>query len=92
MSALAEARARAALAAAGLSSDVPLVPLRSVTNEVWVAGDHIVRMNRRQDHRLEREALLAALRYIEGRLPAHDTKSIAQARAAIAKATGKEAV
>lgn len=40
----------------------------------------------------EREALLAALRYIEGRLPAHDTKSIAQARAAIAKATGKEAV
>ena len=59
MSALAEARARAALADAGLSSDVPLVPLRSVTNEVWVAGDHIVRMNRRQDHRLEREALLA---------------------------------
>jgi hypothetical protein len=31
--------------------------------------------------------LLAVLRYIEGRLPAHDTKSIAQARAAIRKAT-----
>ena len=59
MSALAEARARHALADAGLSSDVTLVPLRSVTNEVWVAGEHIVRLNRRQDHRLEREALLA---------------------------------
>lgn len=59
MSALAEARARAALADAGLSSDVTLVPLRSVTNEVWVAGEHIVRLNRRVDHRLEREAMLA---------------------------------
>lgn len=59
MSALAEARARHALADAGLNSDVTLVPLRSVTNEVWVAGEHIVRLNRRQDHRLEREALLA---------------------------------
>lgn len=59
MSALAEARARAALADAGLSSDVTLVPLRSVTNEVWVAGEHVVRLNRRQDRRLEREALLA---------------------------------
>ncbi len=59
MSALAEARARAALVDAGLSSDVTLIPLRSVTNEVWVGGEHIVRLNRRQDHRLEREALLA---------------------------------
>jgi hypothetical protein len=31
--------------------------------------------------------LLAVLQYIEGRLPAHDTKSISQAKAAIAKAT-----
>src|SRR3954452_20373289 len=59
MSAFAEARARHALADAGLNSDVPLVPLRSVTNEVWVAGEHIVRLNRRQDHRLQREAMLA---------------------------------
>lgn len=31
--------------------------------------------------------LLAVLQYIEGRLPAHDTKAISQARAAIAEAT-----
>ena len=46
MSALAEAGS-VPPAEAGLSSDVTLVPLRSVTNEVWVAGEHIVRLNRR---------------------------------------------
>jgi aminoglycoside phosphotransferase (APT) family kinase protein len=61
MSALAEARARNALADAGLNSDVTLIPLRSVTNEVWVAGEYIVRLNRRQDHRLQREAALAPM-------------------------------
>jgi len=34
--------------------------------------------------------LLAALKYIEGRLPSHDTRSIQQARIAIAKAEGTE--
>lgn len=34
--------------------------------------------------------LLATLRYISGRLPAHDTKSIANAEAAIYKATGEK--
>jgi len=58
MSALAQARARQALADAGLNSDVRLEPLRSPTNEVWMTGEYIVRLNRRHDQRLFREATL----------------------------------
>ena len=57
---LAEMRARMALAAAGLDADRPLTPLESATNEVWAAGDVVVRVNRRTQTRLRREAALAA--------------------------------
>lgn len=57
---LAELRARSALTSAGLDPDVLLVPLESVTNEVWASDDHIVRVNRRLHSRLRREADLVA--------------------------------
>jgi hygromycin-B 7''-O-kinase len=53
------ARARHALAKAGLDPSVELHPLSSVTNEVWAAGRHIVRVNRHPVPRLWREATLA---------------------------------
>jgi aminoglycoside phosphotransferase (APT) family kinase protein len=56
---LAEMRARKALAAAGIDADRPLVPLESATNEVWAAGDVVVRVNRRTQARLRREAALS---------------------------------
>lgn len=59
MNGLAEARARSALAKAGLNPKVPLTPLSSVTNEVWLAGDHVIRVNRHPVQRLYREAILA---------------------------------
>ncbi|HYF45710.1 MAG TPA: aminoglycoside phosphotransferase family protein [Acidimicrobiales bacterium] len=58
---LAMARARAALAKAGLDPSVDLQPLSSVTNEVWLAGKHVVRVNRHPVPRLWREATLATM-------------------------------
>jgi hygromycin-B 7''-O-kinase len=60
-SAMAQARARGALAKAGLESQVELEPLPSVTNEVWAADDVIVRVNPRPVPRLWREATLDAM-------------------------------
>ncbi|MBA2282030.1 MAG: phosphotransferase [Acidimicrobiia bacterium] len=67
---LAELRARRALATARIDPETPLVAVESVTNEVWSAGDAIVRVNRRIHPRLRREAELvehlpAALHYPE---------------------------
>jgi hygromycin-B 7''-O-kinase len=56
---LAELRARRALAGARLDPDTPLHQVESVTNEVWSAGDAVVRVNRRIHPRLRREAELA---------------------------------
>ncbi len=53
---LAELRARQTLAEAGLDIDVPLERASSVTNEVWLTPEHVVRVNRRADGRLRREA------------------------------------
>lgn len=61
MSALAKARARQALADAGLPSEGPLEPLRSVTNEVWLSDEYLVRLNRRQDGRLQKEMAIGGL-------------------------------
>ena len=58
---LAKARARSALAAAGLDPGVPLVRASSVTNEVWLTADVAIRVNRRLGPRLAREAKLAPL-------------------------------
>ncbi len=58
---MAMARARAALAKAGLDPSVELQPLSSVTNEVWLAGKHVVRVNRHPVPRLWREATLATM-------------------------------
>jgi aminoglycoside phosphotransferase (APT) family kinase protein len=58
---MAMARARAALAKAGLDPSVELQPLSSVTNEVWLAGKHIVRVNRHPVPRLWREATLSTM-------------------------------
>lgn len=61
MSALAKARARQALADAGLPSEGNLEPLRSVTNEVWLSDEYLVRLNRRQDGRLQKEMAIGGL-------------------------------
>ena len=61
MSALAKARARQALADAGLPAQGPLEPLRSVTNEVWLSDDYLIRLNRRQDGRLQKEMAIGGL-------------------------------
>lgn len=61
MSALAKARARQALADAGLPSEGVLEPLRSVTNEVWLSDEYLVRLNRRQDNRLQKEMAIGGL-------------------------------
>ena len=66
---LAEMRARKALTAAGIEADRPLTPLESATNEVWGAGDVVVRVNRRTQARLRREAALAAVLPPEVRYP-----------------------
>lgn len=58
---LAVARARIALDAAGLNPDVALTRASSVTNEVWLTPDLVVRVNSRLDHRLRREADLARM-------------------------------
>jgi aminoglycoside phosphotransferase len=54
-----EARARRALEGAGLDMMMPLERASSVTNEVWVADRYVIRVNRRPDQRLRREAQLA---------------------------------
>jgi hygromycin-B 7''-O-kinase len=58
--ALAEVRARQALQSAKLDSTVDLRPASSVTNEVWLSREHVVRVNRKTDRRLRREVQLAA--------------------------------
>jgi aminoglycoside phosphotransferase len=55
---MAMARARHALLQAGLDSTVPLEPASSVTNEVWLTPHHVIRVNRRPNQRLRREAIL----------------------------------
>ena len=55
---MAMARARHALVQAGLDATVPLEPASSVTNEVWLSPTHVVRVNRRPNQRLRREAIL----------------------------------
>ena len=55
------ARAKHALEAAQLESNVPLTRASSVTNEVWLTPDFAIRVNRRPDHRLRREAQLGPL-------------------------------
>lgn len=57
-SGLAIARARYALESAGLEADVPLTRADSVTNEVWLTPGYVIRVNRRPDKRLWREAQL----------------------------------
>lgn len=54
----AEARARRALAFAGLPTQVPLERADSVTNEVHLTKHHVVRVNRKPSGRLHREAEL----------------------------------
>jgi hygromycin-B 7''-O-kinase len=56
--AFAMARARRALAAAGLDMHLPLMRASSVTNEVWLADEYVVRVNRQPNQRLRREAHL----------------------------------
>jgi aminoglycoside phosphotransferase (APT) family kinase protein len=46
-----------------------LTPIESATNEVWAAGDVVVRLNRRSDPRLRREAIVAAALPPEVRYP-----------------------
>ena len=68
---LSELRARRALSAARLDTSAPVVPIESVTNEVWACGDVVIRLNRRLHNRLQREAEISALLPPEVRLPAH---------------------
>ena len=55
---MAMARARRALLHAGLDATVPLEAASSVTNEVWLTDNHVIRVNRRPNQRLRREAIL----------------------------------
>jgi len=66
---LALARAKHALAAAGLDPDAQLSRASSVTNEVWLCDDYVIRVNRRLDKRLWREARLGPLLPAEVRYP-----------------------
>lgn len=59
MSSFAIARARRALQSAFLDMDMPLQRASSVTNEVWISDEYVIRVNRRLDPRLRREAALA---------------------------------
>ncbi len=56
----AEVRARTALAGSHLDPSVPLERASSVTNEVWLTADHVIRVNRRSSSRLYRESVLGA--------------------------------
>lgn len=53
------ARAKQALAQAGFNENVPITRASSVTNEVWLTDELVIRVNRRPNHRLRREAVLA---------------------------------
>jgi hygromycin-B 7''-O-kinase len=53
---LALLRAKHALEAAHLNPNVELERASSVTNEVWLTSEFAIRVNRRPDHRLRREA------------------------------------
>lgn len=55
------ARARRALGEAGLDMHLPLTRASSVTNEVWVSDEVVVRVNRSPNQRLHREAALGPL-------------------------------
>ena len=55
------ARARRALTEAGLPVDLELTRASSVTNEVWLTDRYVVRVNRRPNQRLRREAALGPL-------------------------------
>jgi len=57
-SGLALLRAKQALQEARLPTDVELTRASSVTNEVWLTPDYAIRVNRRPDHRLRREATI----------------------------------
>ncbi|MEY2434856.1 MAG: hypothetical protein QOC92_4581 [Acidimicrobiaceae bacterium] len=50
------ARAKHALEEAHLDPNVELTRASSVTNEVWLTPEYAIRVNRRPDHRLRREA------------------------------------
>ena len=63
------ARAKYALSAAGLDPDVALRRASSVTNEVWLTDTVVIRVNRRLDKRLRREAELAAHLPVDVRYP-----------------------
>ena len=58
---MALARARGALAAAGLPVEIKLERASSVTNEVWLSDDFAVRINRQPNQRLWREAIIGPL-------------------------------
>jgi len=55
------ARARRALAEAGLDFQAPLQSASSVTNEVWLTDRYVIRVNRKPNQRLRREAFLGPL-------------------------------
>jgi hygromycin-B 7''-O-kinase len=64
------ARVHKALSEAGLPPSTALERASSVTNEVWMTDELVIRVNRRANHRLRREAILAphlppAVRYPE---------------------------
>lgn len=59
MTALALLRARRVLATAGVSSSSPIERASSVTNEVWMTPDAVVRIDVQRSGRLPREATLA---------------------------------
>jgi hygromycin-B 7''-O-kinase len=69
VSSFAIARARRALQSAFLDIDMPLRRASSVTNEVWIADEYVIRVNRRLDPRLRREAYLAPFLPPEVRYP-----------------------
>jgi hygromycin-B 7''-O-kinase len=69
VSSFAIARARRALQSAFLDIDMPLRRASSVTNEVWIADEYVIRVNRRLDPRLRREAHLAPFLPPEVRYP-----------------------
>ncbi len=59
MAGLSQVRALHVLASAGLGRPRDLIPASSVTNEVWISTEHVVRVNRRATGRLHREGRLA---------------------------------
>ena len=64
------ARARRALGEAGLDMHLPLTRASSVTNEVWLSDEYVVRVNRQPNQRLRREAALGPILPAEVGYPA----------------------